>query len=74
MPFYLPFEPRPISLFYYCKMGGDGKLRSSVVGRDADGRSDGTRTGLMNGVRRYFKNTFVTWMIMWAQNEKSDPV
>ena len=63
MPFYLPFEPRPISLFYYCKMGfyyckmgGEGKrdgtgiLHSSVAGRDTDGRSDGTRTGLMNGV------------------------
>ena len=33
------------------EMGGDGKLRSSVAGRDADGRSDGTRTGLMNGVQ-----------------------
>ena len=31
------------------ELGGDGKLRSSVAGRDADGRSDGTRTGLMNG-------------------------
>ena len=36
------------------EMGGDGRLRSSVVGRDADGRSDGTRTGLMNGVQQLF--------------------
>ena len=36
------------------EMGGDGKLRSSVAGRDADGRSDGTRTGLMNGVPGFF--------------------
>ena len=39
-------------------MGGDRKLRSSVAGRDADGRSDGTRTGLMNGAQGVKKSEY----------------